>query len=156
MYEHHFLPRSHRAGTCFHCHVLPELEASLPQEVQPNFGWSSQGFRRSIQGFGDLQIEECNRVTLTGILSILLNCRPKFRALSLVKCIGIKDICSTPAQLLVCKSLRSLNMFFGWMVLCSAPYCPRLRQRSHRRRDSKQKPSRSKDETNPRSTMRIS
>uniref|UniRef100_A0A8I6YED1 F-box/LRR-repeat protein 15-like leucin rich repeat domain-containing protein n=1 Tax=Hordeum vulgare subsp. vulgare TaxID=112509 RepID=A0A8I6YED1_HORVV len=58
----------------------------------------------------NLQIEECNRVTLTGILSFLLNCSPKFKALSLVKCTGIKDICSTPAQLPVCKSLRSLTI----------------------------------------------
>ncbi|OEL30520.1 EIN3-binding F-box protein 1, partial [Dichanthelium oligosanthes] len=44
-------------------------------------------------------IEECNKVTLMGILAFLLNCSPKFKALSLAKCIGIKDICSAPAQL---------------------------------------------------------
>uniref|UniRef100_A0A8I6Y4A0 F-box/LRR-repeat protein 15-like leucin rich repeat domain-containing protein n=1 Tax=Hordeum vulgare subsp. vulgare TaxID=112509 RepID=A0A8I6Y4A0_HORVV len=49
-------------------------------------------FREASKVLENLQIEECNRVTLTGILSFLLNCSPKFKALSLVKCTGIKDI----------------------------------------------------------------
>ncbi|KQK17750.1 EIN3-binding F-box protein 1 [Brachypodium distachyon] len=67
-------------------------------------------FAESAKVLENLQIEECNRVTLMGILAFLLNCSPKFKALSLVKCIGIKDICSAPAQLPVCKSLRSLTI----------------------------------------------
>ncbi|KAI4971428.1 hypothetical protein ZWY2020_002342 [Hordeum vulgare] len=67
-------------------------------------------FAEAAKVLENLQIEECNRVTLTGILSFLLNCSPKFKALSLVKCTGIKDICSAPAQLPVCKSLRSLTI----------------------------------------------
>jgi EIN3-binding F-box protein len=67
-------------------------------------------FAESAKVLESLQIEECNRVTLVGILAFLLNCSPKFKALSLVKCVGIKDICSAPAQLPVCKSLRSLTI----------------------------------------------
>uniref|UniRef100_A0A0A9DJD5 F-box/LRR-repeat protein 15-like leucin rich repeat domain-containing protein n=2 Tax=Arundo donax TaxID=35708 RepID=A0A0A9DJD5_ARUDO len=67
-------------------------------------------FAESAKVLENLQIEECNKVTLMGILAFLLNCSPKFKALSLVKCIGIKDICSAPAQLPVCKSLRSLTI----------------------------------------------
>jgi EIN3-binding F-box protein len=65
-------------------------------------------FAESSKVLENLQIEECSRVTLTGILAFLLNCSPKFKSLSLSKCVGIKDICSAPAQLPVCKSLRSL------------------------------------------------
>ena len=67
-------------------------------------------FAESARALENLQVEECNKVTLMGILAFLLNCSPKFKALSLVKCIGIKDICSAPAQLPVCKSLRSLTI----------------------------------------------
>jgi EIN3-binding F-box protein len=67
-------------------------------------------FAESARVLENLQVEECNKVTLMGILAFLLNCSPKFKALSLVKCIGIKDICSAPAQLPVCKSLRSLTI----------------------------------------------
>ncbi|CAM0910092.1 unnamed protein product [Alopecurus aequalis] len=67
-------------------------------------------FAESAKVLENLQIEECNKVTLMGILAFLLNCSPKFKTLSLVKCIGIKDICSAPAQLPVCKSLRSLTI----------------------------------------------
>ncbi|BAS98525.1 Os06g0605900 [Oryza sativa Japonica Group] len=67
-------------------------------------------FAESAKVLESLQIEECNKVTLMGILAFLLNCSPKFKALSLVKCNGIKDICSAPAQLPLCKSLRSLTI----------------------------------------------
>ncbi|CAL5053660.1 unnamed protein product [Urochloa decumbens] len=67
-------------------------------------------FAESARVLENLQLEECNKVTLMGILAFLLNCSPKFKALSLAKCIGIKDICSAPAQLPVCKSLRSLTI----------------------------------------------
>uniref|UniRef100_A0A804UJA1 F-box/LRR-repeat protein 15-like leucin rich repeat domain-containing protein n=2 Tax=Zea mays TaxID=4577 RepID=A0A804UJA1_MAIZE len=67
-------------------------------------------FAESSRVLESLQIEECSKVTLVGILAFLLNCNPKFKALSLSKCIGIKDICSAPAQLPVCKSLRSLTI----------------------------------------------
>ncbi|KAM0919126.1 hypothetical protein ACQ4PT_008509 [Festuca glaucescens] len=67
-------------------------------------------FAESAKVLESLQVEECNKITLMGILAFLLNCSPKFKALSLVKCVGIKDICSAPVQLPVCRSLRSLTI----------------------------------------------
>jgi EIN3-binding F-box protein len=71
---------------------------------------SLKEFAESAKVLENLQIEECNKVTLMGVLAFLPNCSPKIKTLSLVKCIGIKDICSAPAQLPVCKSLRSLTI----------------------------------------------
>ncbi|KAL5647388.1 hypothetical protein ACJX0J_041743, partial [Zea mays] len=79
-----------------------------------------------------LQIEECSKVTLTGILAFFLNCSPKFKSLSLSKCIEINDICSAPAQLPVYKSLRSLAIkdCSGFTDIISLPmvgmFCPQL------------------------------
>ncbi|XP_052160530.1 EIN3-binding F-box protein 1-like [Oryza glaberrima] len=87
---------------------------SLKQLSLKKCGQVSDGrlkdFAESAKVLESLQIEECNKVTLMGILAFLLNCSPKFKALSLVKCNGIKDICSAPAQLPLCKSLRSLTI----------------------------------------------
>ncbi|TVU08108.1 hypothetical protein EJB05_41495 [Eragrostis curvula] len=88
-------------------------------------------FAESAKVLENLQIEECNKVTLMDILAFLLNCSPKFKALSLVKCIGIKDICSAPAQLPVCKSLRSLTIkdcpgFTDASLAVVGMICPRL------------------------------
>jgi hypothetical protein len=78
-----------------------------------------------------LLIEECSKVTLTGILAFFLNCSPKFKSLSLSQCIEIKDICSTPAQLPVCKSLRSLAIkdcsgFADTSLPMVGMFCPQL------------------------------
>jgi hypothetical protein len=78
-----------------------------------------------------LQIKECSKVTLTGILAFFLNCSPKFKSLSLSKCIEIKDICSTSAQLPVCKSLRSLAIkdcsgFTDTSLPMVGMFCPQL------------------------------
>jgi EIN3-binding F-box protein len=78
-----------------------------------------------------LQIEECSKVTLTGILAFFLNCSPKFKSLSLSKCIEIKDICSASAQLPVCKSLRSLAIkdcsgFTDTSLPMVGMFCPQL------------------------------
>ncbi|KAJ4789269.1 EIN3-binding F-box protein 1 [Rhynchospora pubera] len=59
-----------------------------------------------------LQLEECNRITLNGVLSALIMCGPKFKSLSLVKCLGIKDIITPPGMVQIpsCASLRSLTV----------------------------------------------
>ncbi|KAL5671120.1 hypothetical protein ACJX0J_015426, partial [Zea mays] len=76
-------------------------------------------------------IEECSKVTLTGIIAFFLNCSPKFKSLSLSKCIEIKDICSASAQLPVCKSLRSLAIkdcsgFTDTSLPMVGMFCPQL------------------------------
>ncbi|CAN6230761.1 unnamed protein product [Urochloa humidicola] len=90
-------------------------------------------FTESAKVFENLQLEECNRVTLVGILSFLRNCSQKFRALSLVKCTGIKDICSAPAQLPLCRSLRFLTIkdcpgFTDASLAVVGMICPQLEQ----------------------------
>jgi EIN3-binding F-box protein len=90
-------------------------------------------FTESAKVFENLQLEECNRVTLVGILSFLRNCSQKFRALSLAKCMGIKDICSAPAQLPLCRSLRFLTIkdcpgFTDASLAVVGMICPQLEQ----------------------------
>jgi EIN3-binding F-box protein len=92
-----------------------------------------KAFTESAKVFENLQLEECNRVTLVGILAFLLNCSQKFRALSLVKCMGIKDICSAPAQLPLCRSLRFLTIkdcpgFTDASLAVVGMICPQLEQ----------------------------
>ncbi|XP_043724244.1 EIN3-binding F-box protein 1-like [Telopea speciosissima] len=57
-----------------------------------------------------LQLEECNRVTQRGVLGALSNCGAKLKVLSLVKCMGIKDMILALPVLSPCKSLRSLSI----------------------------------------------
>nr|CAB3449247.1 unnamed protein product [Digitaria exilis] len=90
-------------------------------------------FSESAKVFENLQLEECNRVTLVGILSFLRSCSQRFRALSLVKCTGIKDICSAPAKLPLCKSLRFLTIkdcpgFTDASLAVVGMICPQLEQ----------------------------
>ncbi|CAM0946262.1 unnamed protein product [Alopecurus aequalis] len=92
-----------------------------------------KAFTESAKALENLQLEECSKVTLVGVLACLLNCSQKFRALSLVKCTGVKDICSAPAQLPVCKSLRFLTIkdcpgFTDASLAVVGMICPQLEQ----------------------------
>uniref|UniRef100_A0ACD5YNY0 Uncharacterized protein n=1 Tax=Avena sativa TaxID=4498 RepID=A0ACD5YNY0_AVESA len=92
-----------------------------------------KAFAESAKLLENLQLEECNRVTLVGVLACLINCSQKFRALSLVKCTGVKDICAAPAQLPVCKSLRFLTIkdcpgFTDASLAVVGMICPQLEQ----------------------------
>lgn len=92
-----------------------------------------KAFAESAKLLENLQLEECNRVTLVGVLACLINCSQKFRTLSLVKCLGVKDICSAPAQLPVCKSLRFLTIkdcpgFTDASLAVVGMICPQLEQ----------------------------
>uniref|UniRef100_A0ACD5ZLA8 Uncharacterized protein n=1 Tax=Avena sativa TaxID=4498 RepID=A0ACD5ZLA8_AVESA len=92
-----------------------------------------KAFAESAKLLENLQLEECNRVTLAGVLACLVNCSQKFRALSLVKCTGVKDICAAPAQLPVCKSLRFLTIkdcpgFTDASLAVVGMICPHLEQ----------------------------
>ncbi|KAL6888304.1 hypothetical protein ACP4OV_009330 [Aristida adscensionis] len=92
-----------------------------------------KAFTESAKVLENLQLEECNRVSLVGVLAFLLNCSDKFRTLSLVKCMGIKDICSAPAQLPLCRSLRFLTIkdcpgFTDASLAVVGMICPQLEQ----------------------------
>jgi len=80
-----------------------------------------------------LQLEECNSITLNSVLSSLIVCGPKFKSLSLVKCLGIKDIITPPGMVQIpsCASLRCLTVrncpgFSDASMVMVGKICPML------------------------------
>ncbi|KAG6538984.1 hypothetical protein ZIOFF_004136 [Zingiber officinale] len=67
-------------------------------------------FTEKARALENLHIEDCHQLTLMGVLGALLTCNPELKSLSLVRCLGIKDIDFAPAQLPSCKSLESLTI----------------------------------------------
>ncbi|KAK1282126.1 EIN3-binding F-box protein 2 [Acorus calamus] len=90
-----------------------------------------RAFAKAAGSLENLQLEECNRITLAGVVGALLNSNAKFKSLSLVKCLGIRDIPAAPAELPSCNSLRSLTIRdcvgFGSSSLAAVgKLCPQL------------------------------
>lgn len=90
-------------------------------------------FTKSGISLGSLQLEECNSISQLGVLSALSNCSEKLKALSLVKCLGIKDTLLGSTSLTPCKSLRSLSICncpgFGSLgIAMVGKLCPKLQQ----------------------------
>ncbi|KAI4973789.1 hypothetical protein ZWY2020_041570 [Hordeum vulgare] len=83
-------------------------------------------FKEASKVLENLQIEKCIRVTLTDILSFLLNCSPKFTALSLVKCTGIKDIWITVSTSLAHLSLEGCSKITDASLFAISESCPEL------------------------------
>ncbi|KAF2318054.1 hypothetical protein GH714_041386 [Hevea brasiliensis] len=78
-----------------------------------------------------LQLEECNRVTQSGIVGAVSNCGKKLKALSLVKCMGIRDLASGMLGSSPCSSLRSLSIrncpgFGSASLALVGKLCPQL------------------------------
>ncbi|KAK9149653.1 hypothetical protein Scep_008410 [Stephania cephalantha] len=78
-----------------------------------------------------LQLEECNRITQSGIVNALTNCGVSMKALTLTKCMGLKDVVPCPSEFTPCRSLRSLAirdcLGFGDAILAVvAKLCPEL------------------------------
>ncbi|XP_068652509.1 EIN3-binding F-box protein 1-like [Aristolochia californica] len=73
-----------------------------------------KAFTRSATSLESLLLEECNRITQAGVLGALSNCGDKLKALSLVKCMGIRETLSGLTQLSPCKSLR-------YLAICNCP-----------------------------------
>ncbi|MBA0827403.1 hypothetical protein Goarm_012186, partial [Gossypium armourianum] len=63
-------------------------------------------FAKSAGSLESLQLEECNRITQSGTIGVLSNC--SLKSLTVVKCMGIKDI-SSEVPLSCCNSLKSLS-----------------------------------------------
>ncbi|KAG0448585.1 hypothetical protein HPP92_027755 [Vanilla planifolia] len=87
-------------------------------------------FARMLEG---LQLEECNRITLKGVLDGLLSCNARFRSLVMIKCLGIRDIAYYPQELPTCRSLRSLTIrgcpgFTSSSLAVVGKICPNLCQ----------------------------
>ncbi|CAA7409883.1 unnamed protein product [Spirodela intermedia] len=57
-----------------------------------------------------LQLEECNLITLPGVAGALLTFSARFRSLSLVRCLGFRDVESYPESLPLHSSLKSLSI----------------------------------------------
>ncbi|PON89023.1 F-box domain containing protein [Trema orientale] len=88
-------------------------------------------FAKVAASLESLQLEECNRVTQAGIVGALSNCSTKLKSLTLVKCMGIKDITSEVSMPSPCRSLRSLSIRdcpgFGSVSLAMVgSLCPQL------------------------------
>ncbi|ONK81061.1 uncharacterized protein A4U43_C01F24800 [Asparagus officinalis] len=69
-----------------------------------------KAFIEAARSLEHLQLEECYRITLVGVLTGVVNGNTKLKTLSLVRCLGIKDIGCYPNVLPSCKSLRSLTI----------------------------------------------
>ncbi|CAL0330498.1 unnamed protein product [Lupinus luteus] len=67
-------------------------------------------FTKAAGSLESLQLEECNRVTQSGIIGALSNIKTKLKSLTLVKCMGIKDIDVEVSMLSGCDSLQSLSI----------------------------------------------
>ncbi|XP_073043262.1 EIN3-binding F-box protein 2-like [Primulina eburnea] len=67
-------------------------------------------FAKAAGSLESLLLEECNRITQKGILNSLSSSNSKLKSLSLVKCMGIKDISQESLTLSPCESLRSLSI----------------------------------------------
>ncbi|KAG9146231.1 hypothetical protein Leryth_007937 [Lithospermum erythrorhizon] len=88
-------------------------------------------FSKVASSLESLQLEECNRITQTGILNALSNCNSKLKSLTLVKCMGIKDLPSESQYLSPCLSLRSLSIrscpgFGGSSLPMVGNLCPQI------------------------------
>ncbi|XVE53615.1 hypothetical protein DITRI_Ditri03aG0016900 [Diplodiscus trichospermus] len=88
-------------------------------------------FAKAAGSLESLQLEECHRVTQFGFFGSLLNCGAKLKAISLVKCLGIKDLNLQLPSVSPCESLRSLSLRdcsgFGDASLAAlGKLCPQL------------------------------
>ncbi|GMJ15664.1 EIN3-binding F box protein 1 [Hibiscus trionum] len=86
-------------------------------------------FAKSVGSLECLQLEECNRITQSGIFGVLSN--GGLKSLTLVKCIGIKDISLEAPLPSPCNSLKSLSVRncpgFGTRSLAMvSKVCPQL------------------------------
>ncbi|KAE8674334.1 EIN3-binding F-box protein 2 [Hibiscus syriacus] len=86
-------------------------------------------FAKSVGSLEYLQLEECNRITQSGIFGVLSN--GGLKSLTLVKCMGIKDISlevplPTPCNLLKSLSVRNCPGFGTRSLAMVGKLCPRL------------------------------
>ncbi|KAJ6857570.1 EIN3-binding F-box protein 1-like [Populus alba x Populus x berolinensis] len=88
-------------------------------------------FAKAAGSLESLQLEECNRVSQSGIVGALSNCGAKLKALSLVKCMGIKDMAFRMSVSSPCSSLRYLSIrncpgFGSASMAMIGKLCPQL------------------------------
>ncbi|WJX35553.1 Transcription factor COE2 [Trifolium repens] len=67
-------------------------------------------FTKAAPSIESLQLEECHRVTQLGLVGVLFNCGAKLKALTLVRCYGIKDMNLVLPAVSPCESVSSLSI----------------------------------------------
>ncbi|CAL9138128.1 unnamed protein product [Musa acuminata var. zebrina] len=92
-----------------------------------------RSFAETARALENLHLEDCNRITLMGVLGALLTCNPELKSLVLVRCLGIRDIAFAPTQLPSCMSLRSLTIrdcpgVTGASLQVVGKICPQLQK----------------------------
>ncbi|XP_022131496.1 EIN3-binding F-box protein 1-like [Momordica charantia] len=88
-------------------------------------------FAQAAASIENLQLEECHRITQLGLFGTLLNCGAKLKILSLVNCLGIKDLSLNLPSLPPCKSLQSISIcncpgFGNASLTLLGKLCPKL------------------------------
>ncbi|XP_031252645.1 EIN3-binding F-box protein 1-like [Pistacia vera] len=88
-------------------------------------------FAKAAGSLENLQLEECNRVSQSGVAGILSNCAMKLKSLTLVKCMGIKEMAMEIPMPVPCSSLRSLSIrncsgFGNASLVMLGKLCPQL------------------------------
>ncbi|KAL8497941.1 hypothetical protein ACS0TY_021335 [Phlomoides rotata] len=88
-------------------------------------------FAKAASSLESLQLEECNRITQTGILNALSSSNSKLKSVSLVKCMGIKDLSTefpalSPCESLRCLSIRNCPGFGSTSLAMVGKLCPQL------------------------------
>ncbi|KAJ1443894.1 Leucine-rich repeat [Sesbania bispinosa] len=88
-------------------------------------------FAKAAGSLESLQLEECNRITQSGIIGALSIIKTKLKSLTLVKCMGVKDIDVEVSMLSPCESLRSLAIqncpgFGSASLAMIGKLCPQL------------------------------
>ncbi|KAF5749613.1 putative grr1 plant [Tripterygium wilfordii] len=88
-------------------------------------------FAKAAGSLEGLQLEECNRVTLLGIVGAMSYLRRKLKSLTLVKCMGVKDMEMGLPVFTPCDSLRSLSIrlctgFGSASLALIGKLCPQL------------------------------
>ncbi|KAL2228937.1 UNVERIFIED_CONTAM: EIN3-binding F-box protein 1 [Sesamum indicum] len=88
-------------------------------------------FAKAAGSLESLQLEEVNRITQLGILTALSSCISKLKSVSLVKCMGIKDLSTefpmlSPCESLRCLSIRSCPGFGSTSLAMVGKLCPQL------------------------------
>ncbi|XP_073066939.1 EIN3-binding F-box protein 1-like [Primulina eburnea] len=88
-------------------------------------------FSKAASLLENLQLEECDRITQIGFLNAVLSSNSKLKSVSLVKCMGIKDVHTESPSFSPCQSLRSLSVrscpgFGSTSLALVGKLCPKL------------------------------
>lgn len=88
-------------------------------------------FAKATSSLESLHLEECNRMTQMGILTALSCSNSRLKSVSLVKCMGIKDLSTefpllSPCESLHCLSIRCCPGFGSASLAMVGKLCPQL------------------------------